>query len=170
MRSVFLIYKKSYLRNNSNWIVCELESSDLMSLCLSKIKGLNKNIKIVDSSFIWTEPHSKRIKIKLTIQKEVMNRIIVQKSFVVDFVEEWIQCDECKKSFTPHHWVASCQVRQNVGNKQTFLLLEQIVIKHHMQTKTVGVKEYPEGIDFYFSSVSHASILKDFIVVIFTFI
>jgi len=138
----------------------------MMSLCLPKIKGLNKNIKIMDSCFIWTEPHSKRIKIKLTIQKEVLNRLQVQKSFVVDFTEDWIQCDECKKSFTPHHWVASCQVRQKVSHKQTFLLLEQIVIKHHMQTKTVGVKEYPEGIDFYFASVPHATMLKDFIIVI----
>ena len=137
----------------------------MMTLCLAKIKGLDKHIKIVDSSFILTEQHSKRLKVKLTIQKEVMNRILVQKSFLIDYIIDWIQCDECKKSFTPHHWVASCQVRQKVGHKQTFLLLEQIVIKHHMQAKTVGVKEYPEGIDFYFASVSHASMLKDFIMV-----
>ena len=26
---------------------------------------------LVDAGFIWTEPHSKRVKVKLTIQKEV---------------------------------------------------------------------------------------------------
>jgi nonsense-mediated mRNA decay protein 3 len=48
-----------------------LESLELMSLCLKKIHGLNKDVKLVDASFIWTEPHSKRVKLKLTIQKEV---------------------------------------------------------------------------------------------------
>ena len=34
--------------------------------------GLSK-VKLVDAGFIWTEPHSKRLKTKLTIQKEVLN-------------------------------------------------------------------------------------------------
>jgi len=51
---------------------CPLESQELMALCLKKVHGLNKNIKLIDASFIWTEPHSKRIKVKLTIQKEVV--------------------------------------------------------------------------------------------------
>ena len=28
-------------------------------------------VRLVDAGFVWTEPHSKRIKVKLTIQKEV---------------------------------------------------------------------------------------------------
>ena len=28
-------------------------------------------MRLVDAGFVWTEPHSKRIKVKLTIQKEV---------------------------------------------------------------------------------------------------
>ena len=28
-------------------------------------------VRLIDAGFIWTEPHSKRIKVKLTIQKEV---------------------------------------------------------------------------------------------------
>jgi nonsense-mediated mRNA decay protein 3 len=28
---------------------------------------------MVDASFIWTEPHSRRLKVKITIQKEVLN-------------------------------------------------------------------------------------------------
>jgi NMD protein affecting ribosome stability and mRNA decay len=30
-------------------------------------------VRLIDAGFIWTEPHSKRIKLKLTIQKEVRN-------------------------------------------------------------------------------------------------
>ena len=48
------------------WVNAERESKELLSICLSKIKGLNR-VKLVNASFIWTEPHSKRIKVKLTI-------------------------------------------------------------------------------------------------------
>jgi len=82
----------------------------MMSMLLGKVKGLNRGVKLVDSNFVWTEPHSKRIKLKLTIHKEVLNKSIVQKSFLVEFVVEWVQCDDCKKVFTPHLWVASVQV------------------------------------------------------------
>ena len=34
------------------------------------LQGLNK-VKLIDAGFVWTEPHSRRLKIKLTIQKEV---------------------------------------------------------------------------------------------------
>jgi len=47
----------------------------MLSLCLKKIKGLNK-VKLVDACFVWTEEHSKRIKVKLTIQKEVPKKIL----------------------------------------------------------------------------------------------
>lgn len=47
-----------------------LESRQLLALCLKRIKGLNK-VNLVDAGFIWTEPHSKRVKVKLVIQKEV---------------------------------------------------------------------------------------------------
>jgi len=29
-------------------------------------------VRLIDASFIWTEPHSKRIKVKLVVQKEVI--------------------------------------------------------------------------------------------------
>ena len=49
---------------------CELESKEMLSLCLSKVQGLNK-VKFIDATFIWTEPHSRRIKVKITVQKEI---------------------------------------------------------------------------------------------------
>ena len=59
-----------YLQPPSAWVSCALESRELLSLCLKKIKGLSK-VHLVDAGFVWTEPHSKRIKVKLTVQKEV---------------------------------------------------------------------------------------------------
>lgn len=145
------------------WVRCgaNQESPEMMAFCLSKIKGLNK-VKLVDSSFVWTEPHSKLIKVKLTVQKE-MNKSLVETSMVVEFKVEWTQCDDCKKTFTPHVWSASVQIRQKVNHKRTFLYLEQLVLKHKAHAKALNVKEHPEGVDFYFSNKSQALALSDFI-------
>ena len=67
------------------WTQCELESSELLALCLKQIKGL-KRVKLIDASFIWTEPHSRRIKIKVTVQKEVHTNTMLQQAFQVEFI------------------------------------------------------------------------------------
>ena len=51
-----------YLQPPNDWISCALESRELLSLCLKKLKSLQK-VKLVDAGFIWTEPHSKRLKV-----------------------------------------------------------------------------------------------------------
>jgi len=48
------------------WVYCERESKELLALCLKKVRGLNK-AKIIEAIFIWTEPHSRVIKLKVTI-------------------------------------------------------------------------------------------------------
>ena len=40
----------------------------MLAFCIKRVNGLAK-VKLVDAGFVWTEPHSKRIKLKLTIQK-----------------------------------------------------------------------------------------------------
>lgn len=112
-------------RRIPKWTVLEPESPQLLTFLLKHIKGLNKSVKLIDSSFIWTEPHSRRIKIKLTVQKEVeMGKAILQKQCVVEFIVQNNQCDDCKKTYTPHSWVSQVQVRQKVTHKRTFLFLE----------------------------------------------
>jgi hypothetical protein len=51
-------------------MIARPESQELLAICLKKLKGLNK-VRLIDAHFIWTEPHSKRLRISLTIQKEV---------------------------------------------------------------------------------------------------
>jgi NMD protein affecting ribosome stability and mRNA decay len=59
-----------FLSPPTQWVICELESRELLAICLRKLKGLSK-VRLIDAGFIWTEPHSKRLRVKLTIQKEV---------------------------------------------------------------------------------------------------
>ncbi|CAB4001448.1 60S ribosomal export NMD3 [Paramuricea clavata] len=61
-----------YLQPPNTWVSCTLESRELLALCLKKLKGLSK-VRLIDAGFVWTEPHSKRIKVKLTIQKEFVD-------------------------------------------------------------------------------------------------
>ena len=56
-----------YLQPPQHWISASLESKELMALCLRRLRGLSK-VRLVDASFIWTEPHSKRIKLKIKVQ------------------------------------------------------------------------------------------------------
>ena len=60
----------------------------MLALCLKKIRGLNQ-VKIIDASFIYTEPHSRRIKVKLIVQKEVVKNVEIQESFMVEFTEHF---------------------------------------------------------------------------------
>lgn len=48
------------------WVHLELESPQLLSYCLKHVKGL-KRVKMIDAAFIWTEPHSRRLKVKITV-------------------------------------------------------------------------------------------------------
>lgn len=69
-------------------------------------------VKLVDAGFIWTEPHSRRLKTKLTVQSEVFNGAILQQTFVVEYVVETHMCPDCSKAAAnPNTWTAVVQVR-----------------------------------------------------------
>ena len=78
----------------SSWITAEPESRELLALCLKKLRGLHR-VRIIDASFIWTEPHSRRVRVKLTVQDEVSEGVLLQQSFEVIYVVAYQQCPEC---------------------------------------------------------------------------
>lgn len=135
------------------WISAELESRELLALCLKKIRGLGK-VKMVDAVWIWTEPHSRRLKVKITVQKEVFNNAIIQQTFVVEFTVANQQCTDCQKSYTEHTWESVVQVRQKVRHKRTFMWLEQLLIKHGVCEKCINIRDQPDGLDFYYGTRS----------------
>ena len=104
------------------WINCERESPELLAILLKKVKGLGK-MAIKDARFVWTEPHSKRIRVKITFIREINESTKVQQTEVVTFVERYTQCKDCKKQFTPHDWSSLIQVRQHTEHKRTLLAL-----------------------------------------------
>lgn len=74
-----------------------------------------------------------------------------------------MQCDDCKKEFTPHTWGAVVQVRQHVEHKKTFLLIEQLILKHGAYDKVLKVSTEDDGINFYYKTTTHAQRLVDFL-------
>merc|ERR1712061_446468 len=111
--------------NGPPWMACELESRELLGICLKKIRGLGKEVRLVDASFIWTEEHSRRVKVKITVQKEIASSSVLQQTMVVEFQVVNQQCPNCEKSFTPNLFNAIVQVRQKVAHRRTFCYLEQ---------------------------------------------
>ncbi|KAJ9658077.1 ribosome-binding protein [Neophaeococcomyces mojaviensis] len=151
-----------WLSPPAQWVTAAPESRELLALCLRKLRGLSK-VRIIDASFLWTEPHSRRIKVKITVQQEAFEGAIIQQTFEVEFVVANQQCPDCAKSFTANVWRASVQVRQKVQHKRTFLYLEQLMLKHGAHREAINIKEVHDGLDFFFSQRNHAEKFVDFL-------
>uniref|UniRef100_A0A383VQ78 60S ribosomal export protein NMD3 n=1 Tax=Tetradesmus obliquus TaxID=3088 RepID=A0A383VQ78_TETOB len=152
-----------YLQPPKHWVRAEPESKELLTFCTKRIRGLQK-VKLVDAGFIWTEPHSKRLKVKLTIQDEVMNGTILQQGFVVEFVVENHMCLECNRAnANPNSWTACVQVRQHVPHKRTFLYLEQLILRAGADAQCINIKDNHEGLDFFFANRAHGLKIIDFL-------
>lgn len=55
---------------NCSWAVIQIIGTAFVCfLCVTP--NLSSQVRLIDAGFLWTEPHSKRIKMKVTIQKEV---------------------------------------------------------------------------------------------------
>ncbi|KAG5269778.1 hypothetical protein AALO_G00206010 [Alosa alosa] len=152
-----------YLQPPTTWMQCALESRELLALCLKKLKASMTKVRLIDAGFLWTEPHSKRIKLKLTIQKEVMNGAILQQVFVVEFVIQFQMCSDCHRVEAKDFWKAVVQVRQKTVHKKTFYYLEQMILKHNLHQNTLRIKEIHEGLDFYFGTKQHGQKMVDFL-------
>ena len=151
-----------FLSPPSSWTIARPESQELLAICLKKLKGLNK-VRLTEAHFIWTEPHSKRLRVSLTIQKEVLTATILEQVFEIEYLVQHGQCPDCTKLAAKNTWKALVQVRQKVPHKRTFLFLEQLILKHGAQKDTISVKEVRDGLDFFYSQRSHAQKMVEFL-------
>ncbi|CBI29817.3 unnamed protein product, partial [Vitis vinifera] len=144
-----------YFRPPKTWIEPQLESKELLTLCLKTLKNLNQ-VRLIHAEFIWTEPHSKRIKVKLRVQKEVLNGAILEQAYIVEYVQQEHMCESCSRvQANPDQWVASVQVRQHVPHRRTLFYLEQLILMHDAARCAKKIKPMNQGIDFFFANWSH---------------
>lgn len=151
-----------YQQAQGQWVNAALESRELLTLCLKKLKGLD-DVRLIDANFVWTEPHSKRIKVKLSIQKEVFNGAILQQIFVVEYVVNRHMCEACHRVEAKDYWNAITQVRQRVPHKKTFYYLEQLLLKCKSPFKYTSIKSVGDGLDFFFDKKDDARKLADYL-------
>lgn len=150
----------------SSWVQAQPESRELLAILLRKLPiAKNSNIRLVDACFEWTEPHSRRIKVGVTVQGEAAegSGVVLQEKFTVEYVVVNCQCPDCARSFTAHTWRAAVQVRQKVNHKRTFLFLEQLMLRHNAHNEAISIAAYRDGVDFYFMNPGQAIKLIDFI-------
>lgn len=152
-----------WLQPPDTWVVAAPESKELLAYCLRKLRGLSK-VRIIDAGFIWTEPHSRRIRVKITVQQEAYQDTIVQQTFEVEYVVATQQCRECLKSYSGSTWwSAQIQVRQKVPHKRTFLHLEQLILRNGAHRDAINIKEVKDGLDFFFAQRNHCEKMVEFL-------
>lgn len=147
----------------NGWLHAERESKELLSILLKKLKPTMTKVRLTDASFLWTEPHSKRVKLKLTIQKEVLTGAVLQQVFIVEFIVMNQMCDDCRRAEAKDFWRACVQVRQKCEFKKTLFYLEQLVLKHSAHLNTTTIKPVPTGVDFFYAKLQDARKFIDFI-------
>ena len=120
-----------YLQPPAAWIQADLESRELLTILIKKLKPTLVNVRLTDASFVWTEPHSKRIKIKITVQKEIQEGAILEQvipvsrrlvdkknssdilhhNFKIEFVVQGLQCTDCQRTAASDFWKSVVQVK-----------------------------------------------------------
>ena len=93
----------------------------------------------------------------------MLTNTILEQTFEIEYLVQYGQCPDCAKLAAKNTWKALVQVRQKVPHKRTFLYLEQLILKHNAQKDTISVKEVRDGLDFFYSSRSHALKMLDFL-------
>ena len=94
------------------WIFHEYESAGLLGLCIKKLTTSVKS-KLLDAAWIWTEPHSKHLKLYVDIVKDVLDgKMNVKQRIVAEFVIRNKMCPDCVRSESDHTWGAMVQLRQ----------------------------------------------------------
>nr|CCA16428.1 60S ribosomal export protein nmd3 putative [Albugo laibachii Nc14] len=136
---------------NTSWVLFELESRELLGFCLKLVSNLKK-YKIIDANFVWTEPHSKRIKLNIIIQKDFVQHAPVRATKLLTFVIQNIKCADCSKDFHDKSWRAVVQIRQKANPRRTLARLEQEILKSKAHEEAMGIQSVKEGMDLYFSS------------------
>lgn len=134
----------------NQWIVAERESRELLAILVKRLDLGSKSVKLTDAEFLWTEPHSRRTKLRITLQKDESG-VILEQSYEIEFVESTFQCPQCAKSYTHNKWVANVQIRQHAPHKKTILWLEQVMLKGGVQKSISSIEESREGLDLHYS-------------------
>lgn len=159
---------RRYERTSTVFEDCGPESPQLLSICLKNLPALQNNkglYKVKEASWVWTEPHSMRFKVKLLIQSEIQN-VVVQQRVMVELYCRWKQCPDCNKEYTNRTWTAKLQLRQRRKDHshKGLLSLEQAIKSNaNIRRHVLSVDATSEGLDFYFTTLAEAQTFSNYL-------
>jgi len=146
----------------STWVTAAMESKEMLSLCLKKLRGLDK-VKLLDANFLPTEPHSRRIRLSVKVSQAIDDTYEVKQEFPVEYVVAKEFCGDCHRIEAKDFWKATIQVRQKVDHKKTYYYLEQLMLKNNMSRFATNLKAQSSGMDMFFLNERDARKVVEFI-------
>lgn len=166
----------------------EMESSELLTLCLKHVPALQNQhhhsdqstngsghdvptapLRVMEAKWVWTEPHSMRLKIHVTVRTELQH-VPIQQRCIIPFHIQWKQCYDCSQQYKSRTWHAIVQVRQKYDakitahsdrKKKTGLHRIESAIRHapkasSIRKRIIQMDHVKCGYDFYFRNVHEA--------------
>ncbi|CAO2196185.1 unnamed protein product [Urochloa humidicola] len=159
----------SYLQPPRSWVRAAPESAELMQVLLRSVHRQIARLgaAIAAAELAFTEPHSKRLKLRLRLRREVLRCVTMEQTHVVEFTVHDRLCDACGRAQAgvdaDQQWSAVVQVRQRASHRRTLLHLEQQLVRHGAADTAIRVDGSAGGLDLYFASRSHAARLVEFV-------
>jgi nonsense-mediated mRNA decay protein 3 len=161
---------RRYARTEKHFENAAIESPQLLAICLKHIPALapaaTPRLHLVDAKWIWTEPHSMRFKVHLTVRTELLE-VQVQQRVAVQLTVQFKMCPDCNREYTNREWHAVVQLRQRrVGDapKRGLAALEMAISKNaDIRKHVLRIDTAKDGFDFYFLSINHATAFGSFL-------
>ncbi len=163
---------RRYARTETVFENCDVESPQLLSICLKHIPGFIQTkssqvkLHIVDAIWVWTEPHCMRLKVRVTVRAEMEN-VQMQQRVMVVFQVKWKQCPDCDREYTSRTWQAIVQLRQKreQGAPRKGLAALEMALKRNVEVRkhVLQIDSCRHGLDFYFLHLAQAQTFASFL-------
>lgn len=163
---------RRYARTETHYEDCEPESPQLLSICLKHIPVLVKRghssnrLKVVDASWIWTEPNSMRLKVRVTVRTD-MESVTIQQRVPVEYIVRWKMCTNCNREYTNRTWHALVQLRQKreAGAPRKGLAALEMALSRNrdIRKNVIKIDASRHGLDFYFLGLPQAQQFTNFL-------
>lgn len=164
---------RRFARTDTVFEDCGPESPQLLSICLKHIPAFvntkamsSAKLHILDAIWVWTEPHSMRLKVRVTIRTEMEN-IQMKQRIMVEFQIKWKQCPDCNREFTSRTWQAIVQLRQKreQGSPRKGLATLEMALNRNKDIRkhVLQIDSSRQGLDFYFLTLAQAQHFASFL-------
>lgn len=125
-------------------------------------------MKILEAIWVWTEPHSKRLRVCVDVEKSVLDgKVDLRQRVEIVYIVINRQCSECIRDASDHSWGAVIQLRQRVSSAQALSRglahIENELWKASLHNLMLGVETVKNGLDMFFKHKNQAEKVVNFL-------